>query len=94
MIQMMLPMMCRGLATRAPYSTCRPNGHSAKPASLKAWMPNGIVMIRMNITIPATTKAIASQIPTKMSQRMLPTVCTLPPISPGALGSASGRSSQ
>jgi hypothetical protein len=45
--------------------------------------------------IPATTKPIASQSPTKMSHRMLPTVCTLPyPSLPGALGSAPGRSSQ
>ena len=58
-------------------------------------MPNGIVMMRMNMKIPATTKPIASQSPTKMSHRMLPTVCTLPHLSlPGALGSAPGRSSQ
>jgi hypothetical protein len=89
MIQRMLPMMRSGLATRSVYSTCRPNGHSANPASLNAWMPNGMVMMRMNITIPATTKPMASQIPTKMSHRMLPSVCTvsLPPL-------PTGRSSQ
>ena len=36
-------------------TTVRPNGHSMKPASLNACSPNGIVMIRTHITIPAST---------------------------------------
>ena len=36
------------------FTTVRPNGHSEYPAILNAWTPNGIVMIRMNMTIPAT----------------------------------------
>jgi hypothetical protein len=36
------------------FTTVRPKGHSEYPASLKACTPNGIVMMRMNITMPAT----------------------------------------
>ena len=35
-------------------TTVRPNGHSTKPASLNAWMPNGMPMIVMHITRPGT----------------------------------------
>lgn len=34
--------------------TVRPKGHSENFASLKAWIPNGIVMIKMHMTIPAS----------------------------------------
>ena len=37
-----------GLAT-----TVRPKGHSTNPASLNAWIPNGMPMIVMHIKSPA-----------------------------------------
>ena len=52
------------------FTTVRPKGHSEYPASLNACTPNGIVMIRMNITMPATAYPSASQIPESTSQMM------------------------
>ena len=33
----------------------RPNGQSANPASLNAWRPNGIVMMKRQLRMPETT---------------------------------------
>ena len=35
------------------FTTVRPNGQSEYRASLNAWSPNGIVMIRMHMSTPA-----------------------------------------
>ena len=53
-----------------------------------AFVVAGILMFVLIITIPATTNQIASQSPTKMSHRMLPSVCTVP-LSPLPTGQSS-----
>jgi hypothetical protein len=55
-------------------TTVRPNGHTVKLASLKAWIPNGIVTISTHITTPAMTYAMPSHRPARRNQRMLPRV--------------------
>ena len=50
--QMMLPITEPAPAVGF-FTTVRPNGHSEYPASLKACTPNGIVMMRMHIRMPA-----------------------------------------
>ena len=59
-------------------TSVRPKGQSAKLAMRNDAIPNGIVMIRMHATTPATAYPRASQKPARTSQRMLPIVRTLP----------------
>ena len=52
--QMTLPITDQTPASRR-NTVVRPNGQMTKPARRKAAMPNGIVMMRIKATIPATT---------------------------------------
>jgi hypothetical protein len=53
MIQMMLPMVEPAPAS-ARRTITRPNGHRQKAAMRSAAIPNGIVMMRMNMTSAAS----------------------------------------
>ena len=52
-IQMMLPTKLSDVDAPGRWTTDLPKGQSAKPASLKLWIPNGIPMIVMHWITPA-----------------------------------------
>src|SRR5579871_5386667 len=79
-----LPTALRERLRSGRLTTARPNGQSAKPASLKHWMPNGMVMMPTHITIPAITYEKASQSPANSTQMTLSTTDPAPGGRPGA----------
>jgi hypothetical protein len=46
--------LCVEFTPKLDLATSRPNRQSEKSASLKAWMPNGIVMISRHMITPAS----------------------------------------
>ncbi len=67
---MMLPIR-DGAPASGLLTSVRPKGQIVKLAILKAWRPNGIVMIRTHMMIPARHQRIVAQRPAKTSQMML-----------------------
>ena len=53
--QMTLPRHETAAVRSVRWTTTRPNGHRAYPASLNDWIPNGMPMIVMHWMTPAIT---------------------------------------
>ncbi len=81
MSQITLPI-AEGAPASGRLTSVRPKGQKAKLAIFTACSPNGIVMIRMNITSAASRYAIAIQKPQRTSQMTLRISRMCPPYSP------------
>ncbi len=82
----MLPMMLPDTAV-GEGTAVRPNGQSAKLASLKHCRPNGNRMIVIDSNTPMKPQMIAIQNPFRISHKMLPMVL-ITPLCPGAASPA------